>query len=245
MKQYWRYNTSSARFRYFNSTFSLCILMQITLHYCAVGRGDVTTSIDVGRYAANIYIIVTTLHAMQGMPKLGHVFIYMRKTISDLMTFGPIIVGITLVFSRLEMIFVNTNSTEGCVGAFSNLLASTYTLYLTLINAQDYTRFQVKSEQILLTQHILYVYLVGIMLYNMLIAISNDTVEKIYKDRRLITDIERITVQTEMNVNVQRTPLWGAILSNRSYRHLIEKQFVCSDERIYLVAIKPNVRFCE
>jgi hypothetical protein len=76
-------------------------------------------------------------------------------------------------------IYFQLNSRQGCVEDFSTLGRTAYTLYLTMVNMQDYTQFNVYFPMALYLHHVYCVVTVGILLVNLLVAIFFDTMSNV------------------------------------------------------------------
>jgi len=231
---------SGAKTRYINMAFACYVLVEIVLLNTVTERGTGTIIIDIVRLGSTTASLFSILYYMRMIPGVGHMFIYMQKTSTDLSLFGGSMFCVIFLFCRLEMLFVNTNSKTGCTPEFANIFISYYTVFLTFLNMQDYTQFKVISQGLLYMQHIVFVFVVGIMLYNLLIAISNDTVNHVYRDKEVMVSLGRLFATMEINVNIRNFARIGRVYINYFYKARVLNNFVCENGRVYLVRIKSS-----
>jgi len=244
---------SGALARYVNLVFSLSVFTQLILLNLVTERGIGTVAIDIVRLETTMGALLTAQYFMRMIPGIGHTFIYAWKTSADMAAFGWFIIDVILAFSRIEMLSVNINSEQGCISEFSNFYISVYTIFLSFLNMQDYTQFSVRSKTVLYTQHIIFVFVVGIMLLNLLLAISNDTVNRVYRDREMMISLGKLFATREININISRMPLIGRLYARYFHAWRVRKYFVCENEsepredqkkprgyRVYLVKTKSN-----
>ena len=95
---------------------------------------------------------------------------------------------------------------------------------LNMINLREIEGPEPLSLYIL---HILYVFMVSILLLNFLIAIFSDSVNNVNQNHNVIYDIQTLSVIHTVENRLQ----W---LFKKWYLHRSKKLFVCEHDRIYL-----------
>ena len=93
---------------------------------------------------------------------------------------------------------------------------------------------------ILYTNHIIYVYIMGIPIYNLVIAVFSDTVIDVYVHRHPLLAHCQLWITEGLLTSITNSPMRSVGL--RLYTHKLKYMFVSEGERLYLVMRKSAVK---
>lgn len=94
---------------------------------------------------------------------------------------------------------------------------------------------------LLYADHIVYIYVIGILAYNLVIAIFSDTVRDVYERRQAMLASGQLWTTEELFMTLTRTPLIGSI-AKKIYTRRIPSYFVYENQRTYLVLRKSAIK---
>ena len=103
-------------------------------------------------------------------------------------------------------------------------LFSTFTIMLNMINLREIEGPEPVSLYFL---HVLYVFMMSILLLNFLIAVFSDSVNNVNQNHSVIYDIQTLSIIHTVENRLQ----W---LFRKWYPHSCKRLFVCERDRIYL-----------
>ena len=220
------------------------VVVEIVLLHRIDDHGVGTAFIDLMRTAHSAMFAWSVLTWMQLSRTLGHVVITVRQMSLDMFLFLVMLILFTVVLARLEMLFVNANSNEGCIDAVADVPTAIYSMLLTFLNMRHYTRYDVRSSVVLHVHHVAYVFVVGILLFHLLIAMFSNSVTRIVRNKETLVAQELLAVVGRYNALLFYLPIVG-----RFYRRLhtrqISRHFVCGsggdDGRVYVVKMRSAV----
>ena len=217
--------------------FYVLTIVELTLLYQMHDRGQILFAVNVIRLLLTLFALWNIMIYLQIAPGIGHVVIYIREMTADLVAFLFMFCFYTAIFARQFMLFFNVNSKQGCVEDFSSFQMSLYSLYLTMLNMESFTDFDVHSREILYIHHFSYVSIVGILLLNLLIAVFHNTLKKVKDNKEIVLSLSRLSIVVELDYAIASFPLLRK-LYRMLYFPLIRSNFVNDGERIFLVHAK-------
>ena len=188
--------------------------------------------VDLARVYATCCLIVSMLYFIRLLPGIGHFVSAIQIMFRDLVNFMMVFAVVLLIFSQMLLVFVNTNSNEGCVVEFSTLTRSAYSVILTMQNVLTYTAYDMNKGHILLILHVCLIFILSILLVNFLIAIMSASVSRIAEHAQTIADIEWLSVILTMEDKFRK-------IFRLYYVWMIKRHFVTKDGCVYIVVVEP------
>ena len=88
-------------------------------------------ALDVARVIAILSLVWAILYFVQLRSNMGYFVASIQSMMHDFMNFMIIFAIILIPFSQMLLVFVNTNSKQGCIEEFSSLGKSTNTVLMT------------------------------------------------------------------------------------------------------------------
>ena len=223
--------------RLLNIGIAILTISEIILLRTTPEHGYATTVLSIIRALSLICIQVSMIYFLQTYPGIGYVLILMRKmNWTFLLCFAVIVIFVT-VFSHFEILFFNINSNEGCIDVFSSYLVAAMTLLSTLLSMFNYKHFDVMNALILYLSHACYVFIVGVLMYNLLIAILSETITKVHERRKLEMTLCQLLTYKYLERKVSEVPILRTL-----YRRLmlwqLKRNYVSKNGRYFLVCAR-------
>lgn len=188
--------------------------------------------------------LVTSLSAIlnffQIVPAIGHIIIYMRMMITDMILHYALLVFLLAHFIRAFMWFFAGNSEQGCIDKFSTYIDTAYTLFMTFLDQQNFSDFKVLNISSLQLYHICF--WIGVLLqFNLLIAMMNDSVKEVAKNRKTLVAFSQLWIVGELDYTLVKIPIVSQIYL-RMRNASVKRNFYYKDGRVYLVHRKNAVK---
>ena len=108
------------------------------------------------------------------------------------------------------------------------------TLLSTFLNMFNYTPFIVVNALVLYLSHVCFVFIVGILMYNLLIALFSDTVTKIHERRKLEMTLCQLLSCKYLERKVSEVPFLRT-LHQRLVLWQLKRNYACENGRYFLV----------
>ena len=214
--------------------FFLCItLILISSKLLTQEPIPVDIASDIGRLCFITMAFVSLLFFFEQIPQVGFYIIAIKRMLKDLLYFC-VLYGICVApFVLHFMVFVNTNSAQGCIGQFYNYLTSFYSLFLVMLNMVDFTQFDMyrDSSAILYFSHMIFIFVVAILLVNFLIAVMSDSAARIADRKQILIRLEKLHAVFVADNRIS----W---ILNKYYVFMLKKLAVVRDDRIYIINIE-------
>ena len=228
------FDVASGFERFVNLFFAVMVFVEIAI-YNSPTKGNV--SFLVGRHLIQTPIITTSiLHHMSVFHSTGHMILYIRRMFSMLFCFLAMSVGVLFLFTRLFSMMSEMESIGGCISEFSSFFNALYSSYLIFLNTFDLRGLSIGVLVGVETVHICFVFIIGILLYNLLIALFSDEVKMISDNKDILLCIEQSCIVGTIDYLGLYTPIIRNFYTHMK-RASIKKNFVCFDGKICLVAI--------
>src|SRR6218665_1024069 len=223
--------------RVFNIGIAILTIGEIILLRTKIEQGHATTILSLMRVVLFIFIQVSMIFFLQTFPVIGYVLILMRKLNRTFLLCFAVIVIFVSVFSLFEILFFNANSNEGCVNEFSSYLTAAMTLLSTFLNMFNYTPLDVMNALVLYLSHACYVFFMGILMYNLMIAVFSETITKIHDRRKLAMTLCQLMTCKYIERRVSEVPLLRT-LHQRLVLWQLKRNYACENGRCFLVCAK-------
>ena len=190
---------------------------------------------DAIRVMATVCAIWSPLYFVQLIPGIGYFVITIQRMMEDMYNFLIVFAVIILPFSQMLLVFVNTNSLQGCVDEFSSFSRAMYSVILVMQNMLDLSQFNMKKQSILLVVHVTLIFLLPIVLVNFLIATMSSSVSAMVGIQPILSDIQflqvAMTIQGRLHFMCKPFNKW-----------MIKRYYVTEGDRVYVVCREPISR---
>ena len=229
-------NTQDLLIRSF-STFGILVfcMTEIALLSTMSERGTATFIVDMMRSVSPFLYTIALSFYVQHISCISHLVICMRKILVTFIQCGFVLLVLTVAFTRLQITFFEGNSNMGCVQQFSEYYTSCTTMFLTYLNIQDYREFDVTYPAVLYFVHACYVLNIGILFYNLLIALFTDDISKVNERKRFVVTFSELMGQLQFEIAVLLLPYARGIHIKFS-SFLLQRYFLTDKSRILIIS---------
>lgn len=125
---------------------------------------------------------------------LGPSIISIQGMVIDMCKF-MILFGVVLIpFVHAFESFSLANAEESCQSEFQSFYISCYTLFRMMLNLYDPSGLKMKNLPVMLMLHVLYVFMVGVLLINFLIAIMSERASNSRKSEEAVFKINQLAL---------------------------------------------------
>ena len=207
--------------------FSSVLLVFVVLDYTSTAA---SLFFDIARVLLPILGVWHILYYVQMLPSIGYFVITVQAILGDLWNFSVIFIIMMIPYMHSFQIIVNTNTNEGCFGAYDTLFQTFYSLFSIMLNMVQLTSYNIRNLDVLLVAHVVYTFTVSIMMINFFIARLSHSVSIISKTRR-------ITLQIRRSAAAIMIP---QCISKIIYHFPIKRNYLFEGDRILLVVSETN-----
>ena len=212
--------------------FLFCLTLALISSKVAENRPiAVDTVSDIGRLFFIIMAFASLLFFFEQIPHVGFYIIAIKRMLKDLLYFCVLYVICVTPFVLYFMMFINTNSAQGCVAEFYSYSVSFYSMFLVMLNMLDFTQYQMNNSSILFITHILFVFVVAILLVNFLIAVMSDSAARISSRKKILIRLEKLHAVFVSDNRVS----W---VLKKYYVYMLKKLAMVQNDRIYLINVE-------
>ncbi len=192
---------------------------------------DSQTLLQIFHLICTINIAFSVMVFFQILPFVGIYIIAARRMLRELLNFALLFMFWVTPFSLHFLWFFNTNSKNGCIHEFSNFQASMYSTFRIMLHMLDLASFEVHAPNILHLVHIIYVFVVAILLINFLIAVMSTSAVRTGLVDKIILHLERLNVALSLDFRLG----W---LCQDLVRRCKAKAMLIQDSKYYLLNIE-------
>ena len=209
---------------------NICMSSVIYLRFIATSRQEYIGDI------LRIIVVVTgfwaALYLIQTLPKIGYFVVIIQRMLSDVSKFLVLFSFIVLPFSYTLLVFMNTNSKQGCVKEFSGYFQSMYSVVKIMQNILDPSTFSVENENILLLCHVALIFFMSILMLNFLIAILSSSVSYLSVFADAISSLQNLEICHAIEIRFRH-------FMKAYYTYMVKRCFVTENDRVFLVTTVP------
>ena len=191
----------------------------------------VDTISDVGRLVFVISAFSSLFLFLELIPEIGFYILIIKRILKDLFYFFLLYMVCVSPFVLYFMVFVNTNSKQGCIDHFYSYSQSFYTTFLVMLNLRDLTKYRVQNAVVLYATHMIFVFVVAILLVNFLIATMSESGFRISKKKEVLIRIERL--HTLFTVDT-----WFGWISKKYQYYILRKVARVENGRVYILNVE-------
>ena len=215
-------------YRFNNLMFAVFVLVFITISFYALDEQDIFI-LNVFRMVCPVLSAWSILFFMQMLPSIGHFVIGIQLIVKDMVHFVIVYTLMFQPFAHTFHIFINTNTNEGCIDAFSTLISSNYSLFMVMLNMIDLRMLDIRNKAVLLVAHMVFTFLISIMMINFFIALLSNSVNAVnsHSNKAIMRQRLAVSFLVESRLFCICGPLY------RRWQHL-----TVQDDRVFLVHTK-------
>ena len=217
-------------FKVIEYSFCVMLIMQATLLFTSGSIGGnhiIMLILDSIRLAMPLVCIWIIVYPLQLVPHVGPFILSVQGMVADMLKFMLVFFIFLFPYAHGIETFVLTNSQQGCIEDFSNPIETCYTLFKVMLNMVDLGQYDIKNLWALYIMHILYIFIVAILLLNFLVAVMASSAAKIADNEKVILMVSQISVL----LDIERTSSWTR---RWLYRGLNKLGFTVCDDRVIL-----------
>lgn len=178
---------------------------------------------------AHILLCVSTVWSLlffvQLLPSIGHFVIVVQRMLQDMFNFTLIFIFFFVPFTHAFYRYL----TFDCAASTLDVYYETFTIMLNMADTRAYM-LQTSDPLVFMLLHMLYVFIVAILLVNFLVALMSNSVAEVANNRQAIITIQRISVVLQLE-----DKLGPIALFRRFYQYKQRQHFLCANDKIYLV----------
>ena len=209
------------------------ILISVPLLMTRSGNNNTSSAvillIDITKVITPIMCVWSVLYFVQLLPVVGSSIISIQGMIHDMGHFVMLYLVMILPFIHVFETFVHHNSKQGCVDEFSSVFETAYSVFRIMLNMIDLTSYNIKNIGILYALHVVFIFLVAIMLINFLVAVMATSASNIAEHQKLILTLNRLALVMTLEARISWLVGWY-------YRWLGRKVYNCNNGKVYLVS---------
>ena len=217
IKQYLVYELSIVVFSIMSLIYTSFVIAQVYVPIYMV---------DICRILLSGSGIFSVLYFVQVLQVVGPFVITIQRMLGGLARFGLVFLIMQLPFVTLLAQTMNTHSAV-CNKDFSTVIDSWFTMFRIMLNAVDIKKYNVMYPYVLDVIHMEYVFFVGILLLNFLIAVMSNSVNEVEENKAVIMNVQRLSVVSELEETTVSIP--------KLHRWLLQKKYTCCKGRICIV----------
>ena len=131
---------------------------------------------------------------LQTFPWIGDSIISIQGMVKDIVRFIVLLFIFMIPFMHIFYLGVAVTSNEGCIDDFKNVARSFYTLFRISLNMVDITSYDLRVADAFYMMHVIYVYIVGIVLLNFLIAVMSNIQSQLDENRRMLSTLNKLSI---------------------------------------------------
>ena len=193
---------------------------------------DPRALVNIARVVATLCAVWSPLFFIQALPKVGHFVSTIQRMMVDLFRFLVVFVVILIPFTQMLLVFVNTNSTQGCITEFSSFPMSFYSVILVMQNMLDFTQFEVDQAYVLYFVHIALVFALPVVLINFLIAVMSSSVSIMDGLDQTLSDLQFVMLSNVLELRFRSALRFY-------YNWAAKKHFWHENGRLYIRTVEP------
>ena len=217
-------------YKYCNLLFSVFVFFNTLLGLLNCYRCSVFFA--VARVMCPVMAVWNILYFIQLLPSIGGFVIAIQTILEDLRNFSIVYIIFMIPFMHSFQTFINTNTNVGCMESFDDMFRIVYSLFITMLNMIDYTKYNVRNAEVLLVAHMAFTFVVSIMMINFFIALLSNSVNRVGVCKLTVRCIQRCSVAMLQ----ERRCFW---IFKPLYLKLKQRYFQFEDGRYFIVRIKP------
>ena len=210
------------------------IMATTLLVYAVLKLFDVTGGpVNAIRLVCMMLSTWSLLYFVQLMPSIGYFVVAIQRMVRQMFNFAGVYALFFFTAFSAFFVTVNTSERRSCSADFSNLGVGLYSTFSLMLNLLNPVELQLRHPGWIYMMHVVYMFIVAILLINFLIAIMSSAMSEVADLRPIIARLQRLSVALAVEGR------FGRVLAPY-YRALKRRHFVYENGRIYIVrATRP------
>ena len=189
----------------------------------------IVQSVYFVRVVLPVFIVWSVFYFMQCLPWIGTSIISIQGMIRDMTRFAILMVIYNIPFMHLFYIFSSNESNQGCIEDFNTIGRTFYSLLLLSLNIVDPTQYDVHHEASFYFMHAVFVYVVGIVLLNFLIAVMANVQRYLEEHQGVLLTLNVLSVACYAEMRMHRLfPFFYDFVRRHNY-------YVTKDSRFCII----------
>ena len=186
---------------------------------------------DIGHLLFVLVAFSSLLFFMEQLSAIGIYIITMKHLLMDIFYFCILYVLCVVPFLLFFIIFMNRHSKQGCISAFSDYPTSFYSMFMVMLNMINFTQYDLKDPSVIYFTHVIFIFMVAILLINFLIAVMSDSASRIAQQKNILIRLEKLHALFIVDCRMS----W---ILKRYYNYVLQNIAVVKDERIYIIDVQ-------
>lgn len=185
-----------------------------------------------------VMYIWSIIYFFQMSTILGPHIITMQGMLEDMAQFMILFIMLLLPFVHVFQVFALGNSESGCQADFKTFGNTAYTLFKLMLYIYDPSTLQMRNSWILLILHVLFVFMVAIMLISFLIAIMSYRAGQIAEDENVTLKINQLAMCVSLEDRLFSIPALGKFV----YKRLRKLSFLCLEGFVFYQSVENRFK---
>lgn len=226
------YNLNGLKRLVINSVFYRGCQFVTMLLITANISGNIATHNNLHRTGSEVLQVVVYLRILlpitiswslffflQTAPWIGDSIISIQGMVKDIARFIVLLFIFMIPFMHIFYLGTALTSNEGCIEDFKSVARSFYTLFRISLNMVDITSYDLQFADAFYLMHVIFVYIVGIVLLNFLIAVMSNIQSQLEANRRMLSTLNKLSVACYAEARLRTVLGWYYALMRQ--RHFI------------------------
>ena len=178
------------------------------------------------------------LYFVQLVPSIGHFVVAIQRMVGQMFNFAGVYSIFFIASVSAFFVTVNMSERQSCSDDFSSITHALYSTFAIMLSLLHPVELRLRHPGWMYMQHIVYMFIVAILLINFLIAIMSSALSEVALQRPIIERLQRLSVALAVESRVD-----GLVAPY--YRAMQRRHFVCDEERIYVMRVLPPYKYAE
>ena len=190
------------------------------------------------RVACTFLSTWSLLYFVQLLPFIGYFVVAIQRMVRQMFNFGVVYAIFFFATCQAFFVTVNTSERQVCSGEFSTMSRGVYSTFAIMLNLVNPAELRLRHPGWIYALHVVYMFMVAILLINFLIAIMSSALSEVALHRPIIERLQRLSVALAVESRIDH-------LVAPYYRAMHRRHFDCVDDRVYLVRVTPPSKYAE
>ena len=190
------------------------------------------------RVACTVGSTWSLLYFVQLAPSIGYFVVAIQRMIRQMFNFGVVYAIFFFATCQAFFVTVNTSERQVCSDEFSTMLRGVYSTFAIMLNLVNPAELRLRHPGWIYALHVVYMFMVAILLINFLIAIMSSALSEVALHRPIIERLQRLSVALAVESRIDH-------LVAPYYRAMHRRHFDCVDGHVYLVRVTPPSKYAE
>ena len=165
------------------------------------------------------------------LPYIGFHLVIIQRLMNTLWYFAILFTLFLAPFATFFMLYMNINTNQGCIHDFRSFTYSMYASLRMMLNLVEPADYDVINEGFLMFTHVVFVFIIGILLINFLIASMTIIAGKLMDHEHVMMDMYALYIAFKQELRLQN-------VLHSYFRIQKNKRLLCKDSLCYIVDIQ-------